>query len=211
MPLRVPRPASSSPPARWRAFVRRPSGRLASTRHTSATEARRSLAASFTSFGCGSAMSAVCAFACHRPSIHHLRPSATVAAWHPGPAAPFRGKASSRRRFARLHPRLVNGGDAAAFLPPHRQPAAARIARDSLCLPQVVPCRIRRGYCRSTLLPCPSASTGPATPSRITPRFLSSPSHCHEQQPPPVRRPVSVAAGGNPPGKRFLPIRWPIR
>ena len=50
-------------------------------------------------------MSAVYAFACHRPSIHHLRPSATVAAWHPGPAAPFRGKASSRRRFARLHPR----------------------------------------------------------------------------------------------------------
>ena len=26
---------------------------------------------SFTSFGCGSAMSAVCAYACHRSSIHH--------------------------------------------------------------------------------------------------------------------------------------------
>ena len=75
-----------------------------------------------------------------------LRPSATVAAWHPGPAAPFRGKASVRlgcislppacvatapRRlrplvFARLHPRPGNGGDAAGLLPAHRQPAAAR-------------------------------------------------------------------------------------
>ena len=123
----VPCPASSPPPAWWRAFVCRPSGRPASTKCTSATAALRSLPASFTSFGCGSAMSVVCAFACHRPSIHHLRPSATVAAWHPGPAAPFRGKASSRRRFARLHPRPENRGDAAAFLPPHRQPAATRL------------------------------------------------------------------------------------
>ena len=38
----VPRPASSPPPARWRAFVCRPSGRPASTKHTSATAARRS-------------------------------------------------------------------------------------------------------------------------------------------------------------------------
>ena len=67
------RPSSGLQPAtrRWRAFVRRPSGRPASTKHTSATAALRSLAASFTSFGCGSAMSAVCAYACHRPSIHH--------------------------------------------------------------------------------------------------------------------------------------------
>ena len=84
-----------------------------------------------------------------------LRPSATVAAWHPGPALPFRGKASaclgcislppacvataSRRLrplvFARRHPRPGNGGDAAGLLPPPRQPAAARVARDSLCLP----------------------------------------------------------------------------
>ena len=112
MPLRVPRPASSSPPARWRAFVRRPSGRLASTRHTSATEARRSLAASFTSFGCGSAMSAVYAFACHRPSIHHLRPSATVAAWQPGPAALVRGKASIPPGVAGVHPCPENVGNA---------------------------------------------------------------------------------------------------
>ena len=146
MPLRVPRPASSSPPARWRAFVRRPSGRLASTRHTSATEARRSLAASFTSFGCGSAMSAVCAFACHRPSIHHLRPSATVAAWHPGPAAPFRGKAS-------IPPGVVSTGSGAA------------VRRDlpgfaSACFH---PCPENGPF--QMFLPISSASTGPASSS----------------------------------------------
>ena len=87
------------------------------------------------------------------------------------------------------------------------QPLLA-IARDSLCLPLVVPYRIRRGYCKTTLLPYPSASTGPAT-------FLAEPDHasffagnqnCHKQQPPPDSRPVSVAAGGNPPNKRLLPI-----
>ena len=96
--------------------------------------------------------------------------------------------------------------DDAGFLPPLRQPAAARVARDSLCLPPVMPYRLRRGYSRPTLLPCPSASTGPAAPRRITPRFLSFSGHCHEQQPPPDSRPVSVAAGGNPPNKRLLPI-----
>ena len=54
----------------------------------------RPLHPSFTSFGRGSAMSAVYATVCQRPCIHHLRPSATVAAWQPGPAAPVRGKAS---------------------------------------------------------------------------------------------------------------------
>ena len=49
------------------------------------------------------------------------------------------------------------------------QPLLA-IARDSLCLPPVVPYRIRRGYCKTTLLPYPSASTGPAT-------FLADPDH----------------------------------
>ena len=42
---------------------------------TSATAPHRSPHSSFTAFGCGSAMSAVCANACHRPSIHHLRSS----------------------------------------------------------------------------------------------------------------------------------------
>ena len=38
------------------------------------------------------------------------RPSATVAAWHPGPAAPLRGKASVRLlACVRLHPRPRNG------------------------------------------------------------------------------------------------------
>ncbi len=69
-----------------------------------------------------------------------------------------------------------------------------------------MPYRLRRGYSRPTLLPCPSASTGPAAPRRITPRFLSFSGHCHEQQPPPDSRPVSVAAGGKPPNKRLLPI-----
>ena len=90
---------------------------------------------------------------------------------------------------------------------PGSQPLLA-IARDSLCLPLVVPYRIRRGYCKTTLLPYPSASTGPAT-------FLAEPDHasffagnqnCHKQQPPPDSRPVSVAAGVNPPNKRLLPI-----
>ena len=86
-------------------------------------------------------------------------------------------------------------------------------ARDSLCLPPVLPFRLRRGYYRPTLLPCPSASTGPtaflAEPDHAS--FFAGNCHCQGKQPPPVRRPVSVAAGGNPPGKRFLPIHWPIR
>ena len=147
----VPRPASSPPPDGGGLSLCRPSGRPASTKRTSATAPRRSLPASFTSFGCGSAMSAVCAFACHRPSIHHLRPSATVAAWHPGPAAPFRGKASSRRRFARLHPRPGNGGTAAAFQPAHGSQPLLAIARDSLCLPLVVPYRIRQGLLQTNI------------------------------------------------------------
>ena len=36
----VPRPASSPPPDEWRAFVCRPSGRLTSAKHTSATAAQ---------------------------------------------------------------------------------------------------------------------------------------------------------------------------
>ena len=67
------------------------------------------------------------------PVSGFLRPSATVAAWHPGPAESFRGKASVRLGFARLHPRPGNGGDAAEHLPPPRQPAAAR-ARSRLSL-----------------------------------------------------------------------------
>ena len=53
-------------------------------------------------------MSAVCAIACHRTSIHHLSPATTVAAWHPGPAAPVRGKAS-------IPPVFVSTGSGAAL------------------------------------------------------------------------------------------------
>ena len=73
-----------------------------------------------------------------------LRPSATVAAWYPGPAGPIRG---GRRRLALAASRYLSRaslllraacvrssppgftharGNAAAFLPPLRQPAAAR-------------------------------------------------------------------------------------
>ena len=52
-------------------------------------------------------MSAVYATVCQRPSIHHLRPSATVAAWQPGPAAPVRGKAS-------IPPGVVSTGSGAS-------------------------------------------------------------------------------------------------
>ena len=105
----VPRPASSPPPARWRAFVL-PSFRPPCIHETHCRHRGASVSGT-------------------------LRPSATVAAWQPVPAAPVRGKASACLGFARLHPRPGNGGTAAAFLPPPRQPAAARVARDSLCLP----------------------------------------------------------------------------
>ena len=131
---------------------------------------------SFTLFGCGSAMAAVSANACHRPSIHHLRPSATVAAWHPGPAAPFRG----RRRFALSSAREPRCASLIAFAqpPPLRlrsasptpgergnrrssscrlpgsQPLLAR-ARDSLCLP---------GYCRTDSGGPRRAPNNPAIP-----------------------------------------------
>ena len=68
-----------------------------------------------------------------------------------------------RSACARLHPRPGNAE--VKFLPNHRQPAAARVARDSLCLP---------GYCHTdsgktaapqTFLPHPSASTARLRPS----------------------------------------------
>jgi len=83
-------------------------------------------------------------FSHEAPFRHHaapvfvsLRPPATVAAWHPARLC----LAGGRRRFALstappapgfTHAR---GTAEAKFLPAHRQPAAARIARDSLCLP----------------------------------------------------------------------------
>ena len=127
------------------------------------------------------------------------------------PSCAVRGKASVCLGCARLHPRPGNAGR--CFCHSIGSQPLLAIARDSLCLPLVVPYRIGRGNCKPTLLPYPSASTGPAT-------FLAEPDHasffagnqnCHKQQPPPDSRPVSVAAGGNPPFKRFLPIPPPIR
>ena len=115
-----------------------------------------------------------------------LRPSATVAAWHSGPAAPFRGKASVCLGFARRHPRPGSGVNAAGFLPPPRQPAAARhrsrlslsasgssvsnqagllqnnIAAISIGVnrPGYVPCRAgsRLVFCRQSKLPSAAAT-----------------------------------------------------
>ncbi len=118
---RVPRPASSPPPARWRASVCRSSGRLCIS--TALPPLRRS----------GRRCSP--------------RPSATVAAWHPGPAEPFRGKASvclacgsrasvriasykrnlRRSASARLRPRPGNVLHSPVFAPfLRRQPARLR-------------------------------------------------------------------------------------
>ena len=63
-----------------------------------------------------------------------LRPSATVAAWHPGPAAPLRGKASACLGFARLHPRPGNGGDAVTATPSAASRCSPSLATLSVCL-----------------------------------------------------------------------------
>ena len=113
----VPRPASSPPPAWWRAFVCRPSGRTASTKHTSATAALRS------------------------PVSYARRPRSRL-----GSPARLRRSGERRRlalaasRYLRRASLLLRAacvrssppgftharGNAAAFLPPLRQPAAAR-------------------------------------------------------------------------------------
>ena len=46
-------------------------------------------------------------------SPHSLRPTATVAAWHPAPAAPVRGKASILSACVFVHPCPGSGGNAA--------------------------------------------------------------------------------------------------
>ena len=127
-------------------------------------------------------MSTVCAFACHRPSIHHLRPSATVAAWHPGPAAPFRGKASARLDcislppacvataprhlrplvFARLHPR-----------PGRRRRVLAASPAASRCSPSLATLPVCLGY-------CPTDSGGATTDQHYC--------HVHRRKPARLRR-----------------------
>ena len=104
----VPRPASSPPPDGGGLSLCRPSGRPciheAHFRHR------------------GASVSGA------------LRPSATVAAWHPGPAAPLRGKASACLGFARLHPRPGNGGDAVTATPSAASRYSPSLATLSVCL-----------------------------------------------------------------------------
>ena len=96
-----------------------------------------------------------------------LRPSATVAAWHPGPAAPVRGKAS-------IPPGVVSTGSGAA------------VRRDlpgfaSACFH---PCPENGPF--QMFLPISSASTGPAA-FRADPDHASSFStqpNCSKKPPP---------------------------
>ena len=91
--LRVPRPSSSPPPARWRAFVCRPSGR-----HCIHEAHFRHRGASVSGF---------------------LRPSATVAAWQPGPAA----RSGGRHRFRQASSPPVQARQSAATFPVSPPPA----------------------------------------------------------------------------------------
>ena len=137
-----------------------------------------------------------------------LRPSTTVAAWQPGPATPFRGKASVRLVCARLHPRPGNARRCSCRLP-GSQPLLA-IARDSLCLPLVVPFRLRRERHAPNIL---AISFGVNRPGlrhagshlAIFRHFLLT-----EEQPPPPSAGTGRCWGAPHPNK-FLPIHWPIR
>ena len=96
------------------------------------------------------------------------------------------------------------------FLPPPRQPAAARVARDSLCLPRTVPHRLRRNRRAPNNL---AASFGVNRPGYAEPDHASFSvvlSQCHKSS----HRSRSVGQRSLPGERRlktFLPIRWPIR
>ena len=90
---------------------------------------------------------------------------------------------------------------------PAASPAASR------CSPSLATLSVCLGHCPTdsggnaaplTFLPYPSASTGPATPNRITPRHFSAFVPARKQPPPP-----SVGTGrcrGTPHFNKFLPI-----
>ena len=133
----VPRPASSPPPDGGGLSLCRPSGRPASTKRTSATAPRRS-------------------------SVPYaLRPRSRL-----GIPARLR-RSGGRRRLALASPGFTHarGTGETQLLPTHgSQPLLALLATLSVCL-RSLPYRIRRGYCRPTLLPYPSASTACRRPS----------------------------------------------
>ena len=142
VPLCVPRPASSPPPTGGGLSLCRPSGRLciceAHFRHRGA------------------------------PVSGFLRPSATVAAWQPGPAA----RSGGRHRFRRALPPPVQARRFAATFPVPPPPTFIHARRTGL---------VQR------FLPIPSASTAPAS-FRADPDHASSfspPKNCSKKQPPP--------------------------
>ena len=116
-----------------------------------------------------------------------------------------------RSACARLHPRPGDGKT--KFLPPQRQPAAARLrSRLSLsavgsasptqaCSPLPKQSCLSFGVNRPGCVPC-------QTGSRL---FFCLQSKLPGKQPPQPKRRPAVAAGGAPRLKTFLPIRWPIR
>ena len=118
----------------------------------------------------------------HEAHFRHRGASVTVAAWHPGPAAPLRGKASVRlgcislspafvstapRRlrplvFARLHPR-----------PGKRRSVPAASPAASRCSPSLATLPVCLGY-------CPTDSGGATTDQHYC--------HVHRRKPARLRR-----------------------
>ena len=148
---RVPRPASSPPLARWRASVCRSSGRLCIStpllRHRGApvSQIHPSLRSDV------DLLCPLSALMLATGQAFTIRPSTTVAAWQPGPAAPIRGQAS-------IPPVFVSTG------------SGASVCRDlpgfaSAC---VHPCQ--ENGSSHQFLPNLSASTGPAS-------FVADPDH----------------------------------
>ena len=179
--LRVPRPASSPPPSWWRAFVRRPSGRPASTKNTSATAARRSSV----SYARRPRSRLGNLARLHRSrGGHRFRQASSppvqarrFAATFPVPSPP-----------AFIHARRNDLFQ--SFLPiPRRQPALASVlhfVRTWIC------------YVRCLRFRLPPAKHSPS-PIRITPLSSANPTNCKKKQPPHPKRRAAVAAVTAPP------------